>query len=63
MKTNRYSLLWCALVLVSWAAGADAQSVTITPLGSVQGEFCVGDRALLSKIRRVCGSSRHRDAR
>ena len=38
---------WCTLVLGAWGSLAHAQNVTITPLGSVRGEFCVGDRALL----------------
>jgi len=46
MRTNLHSAACCALVLSS-AVGVRAQNVTITPLGSVQGEFCVGDRALL----------------
>jgi L-ascorbate metabolism protein UlaG (beta-lactamase superfamily) len=39
-------LLLCILIIgLCWSA--QAQDVTITPLGSQQGEFCVGDRALL----------------
>ena len=41
-----FLLLWC-FVLASGFSSAQAQNVTITPLGSQQGEFCVGDRALL----------------
>lgn len=36
-----------ASALAFAAAPAFAQEVTITPLGAVDGEFCVGDRALL----------------
>jgi len=39
-------LLFCVFVVSGWSV-AQAQNVTITPLGSQQGEFCVGDRALL----------------
>ncbi len=39
--------LLCLLTISLHLASAQAQDVTITPLGSQQGEFCVGDRALL----------------
>lgn len=39
-------LLSICVVVLCWSK-AQAQDVTITPLGSQQGEFCVGDRALL----------------
>jgi len=47
---------WLATWLVTLIASIGssvvlAQNVTITPLGAQTGEFCVGDRALLS-----CGS-------
>lgn len=43
---------WCVLLFGASVLGsawsvAQAQDVTITPLGAAQGEFCVGDRALL----------------
>jgi len=47
MKAKWLVALLCASVLGSWGIVARAQNVTITPLGSAQGEFCVGDRALL----------------
>src|SRR5262245_6075435 len=41
-------LLFLVFVLtILFASTAQAQNVTITPLGAVAGEFCVGDRALL----------------
>src|SRR5437879_1540553 len=40
------SLLLFSTIILGWSS-AHAQNVTITPLGSQQGEFCVGDRALL----------------
>src|SRR5215470_7223284 len=43
----RANWLWCVVLLGTWGSPAPAQNVTITPLGSVPGEFCVGDRALL----------------
>ena len=46
MKTKLTVLLSCLFVVSYWSV-AQAQNVTITPLGSQQGEFCVGDRALL----------------
>ncbi len=47
MKTKWLLLLFCGFVLGSGWSVAQAQNVTITPLGSITGEFCVGDRALL----------------
>ena len=41
------SALLAALTLAAAPWLAHAQDVTITPLGAVDGEFCVGDRALL----------------
>ncbi len=43
---------WLVLLFYSFVLGpvwslAQAQNVTITPLGAAAGEFCVGDRALL----------------
>src|SRR5499427_8728877 len=46
MRTTLSVLLFCLFVVFGWSV-AQAQNVTITPLGSQQGEFCVGDRALL----------------
>ena len=40
------SLLLFSTIILGWSS-AHAQNVTITPIGSQQGEFCVGDRALL----------------
>jgi len=46
--TLRNLLLASMIVALSRPrSGAHAQDVTITPLGAVDGEFCVGDRALL----------------
>ena len=47
MRAKWEALSWCTVLLGVWGSSALAQSVTITPLGSVRGEFCVGDRALL----------------
>lgn len=47
MKAKWFVLLFCAFVLGPWWSLAQAQNVTITPLGAAAGEFCVGDRALL----------------
>ena len=46
MRTKLSVLLFCVFV-VSGLSVAQAQNVTITPLGSQEGEFCAGDRALL----------------
>jgi L-ascorbate metabolism protein UlaG (beta-lactamase superfamily) len=46
MKAKLLVLFLCVFVISCWSV-AHAQDVTITPLGSQQGEFCVGDRALL----------------
>ena len=35
------------LFMIITTSAAQAQNVTITPLGAAAGEFCVGDRALL----------------
>jgi len=47
MRASCRSVLCCVVLLWTWGSSAQAQNVTITPLGSVRGEFCVGDRALL----------------
>lgn len=55
MNTYRFSVFgsaWFSLVMLLIALGGDpawskSSLVTITPLGSQAGEFCVGDRALL----------------
>ncbi len=47
MKAKWLVSLLCVSVLGWGGIVAHAQNVTITPLGSAQGEFCVGDRALL----------------
>ena len=44
---SKLSALFVSVFAVSGWSVARAQNVTITPLGSQQGEFCVGDRALL----------------
>ena len=36
-----------AVVAVSMAPGAEAADVKITPLGSIEGEFCAFDRAMI----------------
>lgn len=46
MKGKLISLLFAFALGLGWSM-AWAQNVTITPLGSAAGEFCVGDRALL----------------
>jgi L-ascorbate metabolism protein UlaG (beta-lactamase superfamily) len=46
MRTKLSVLFICVFAVSGWSV-AQAQNVTITPLGSQQGEFCVGDRALL----------------
>jgi len=43
----KLSALFVSVFAVSGWSVARAQNVTITPLGAQQGEFCVGDRALL----------------
>lgn len=47
MRAKRLVLLSWVLVMGLGASTGQAQNVTITPLGSVQGEFCAMDRALL----------------
>ncbi|SRR5712692_10223843 len=47
MKAKWLALLFCAFGLSPGWSLAQAQNVTITPLGAAPGEFCVGDRALL----------------
>ncbi len=47
MKAKWLALLFCVFVLGPGCFLAQAQNVTITPLGAAPGEFCVGDRALL----------------
>lgn len=47
MKTKWLLPLFCVLIITLRCSPAQAQDVTITPLGSQTGEFCVGDRALL----------------
>ena len=47
MKVKRLVLLCWVSVMGVGASSGQAQNVTITPLGSVQGEFCAMDRALL----------------
>ena len=47
MSTKWLVSLFCVLIVGLFRLPAQAQDVTITPLGSQQGEFCVGDRALL----------------
>src|SRR5262249_28659047 len=41
----RAAAFTCALLLAS--AGAQAQTVKVTPLGGIEGEFCPQDRALV----------------
>jgi L-ascorbate metabolism protein UlaG (beta-lactamase superfamily) len=47
MITKWVVSICCVFVIGLCCSAAWAQDVTITPLGSQQGEFCVGDRALL----------------
>jgi L-ascorbate metabolism protein UlaG (beta-lactamase superfamily) len=47
MKAKWLVPLFCILIISLRWSPAQAQDVTITPLGSQQGEFCAGDRALL----------------
>ena len=47
MRLKWLVLLCWAFITGSGASNGQAQNVTITPLGSVQGEFCAMDRALL----------------
>jgi L-ascorbate metabolism protein UlaG (beta-lactamase superfamily) len=47
MSAKWYSTLLFFLILGLGSFPVWAQNVTITPLGAAQGEFCVGDRALL----------------
>src|SRR5712692_4864944 len=46
MRAKLSVLFVCVFAVSGWSV-AQAQNVTITPLGSTQGEFCAGDRALL----------------
>src|SRR5579864_7581774 len=47
MTTKWLASLFFLSIFCVLCSSARAQDVTITPLGSQQGEFCVGDRALL----------------
>ena len=47
MNIRCIRILLSAVFCVGAVLSAHAQDVTITPLGAVAGEFCVGDRALL----------------
>jgi L-ascorbate metabolism protein UlaG (beta-lactamase superfamily) len=47
VKAKRLVILCGVFVMGLGASSGQAQNVTITPLGSVQGEFCTMDRALL----------------
>ena len=53
--------LGCAAAVA--ATGALAQNVKVTPLGGFDGEFCAGDRALVSRIPTARASYTIRAAR